>query len=301
MIHFIRPCFFLLFLPLTYLCYQTLHYKIRSHAWRNICDPHLLPALFQQQTHQQPWATFSLLLSLAFGIIAATGPAWQRLSTPLFQSSTAKIILLDSSKNMLAADLPPDRFQRARFIAEDLLHESHITPISFIAYTSEPFVLSPLTDDANTISTLLPTLTTDTPPVGGQNLAAAIQEAEQLCKQAAFSHAELLIMTGTPPNEEAIHAAEKLAAQGFSLSILPMIKNTPPPAFQRFATVGHGELLPLADPEQWLNHAEHHQKNLKHIKASFPRWRDEGRWFILPALLFLLPAFQRGWLRRIQS
>lgn len=301
MIHFIRPWFFLLLLPLCYLLYCAVKLKPTSRAWAAVCDPHLLQALFQHQGKSQKKAWFSLLFSLFFMILAGSGPAWQRLPTPLFQQHQPKLILLDTSKNMLAADLQPDRFQRALFVAEDLLHLPEITPIGFIAYTSEPFVVSPLTDDATTITSLLTTLNTDTPPVSGQNLALALKEAAALIRQAKFNTGAMLVMTGSAPDKAAIQEAATLHGQGFTLSILPILQGTPAPNdFQAFAQAGGGFQLTLASPQRWLTTLQQNQHALKRLKASFPRWKDEGRWFILPALFFLLPVFQRGWVRRIE-
>ena len=55
------------------------------------------------------------------------------------------------------------------------------------------------------------------------------------------------------------------------------------------------------DIEQWLAQGsleETFQENINHL---IPVWRDDGRWLLIPALLFLTPVFRRAWLMSIRS
>lgn len=74
------------------------------------------------------------------------------------------------------------------------------------------------------------------------------------------------------------------------------------PLFQRFADAGDGQLLrytsDASNLDQWIDASRQKQFALSK-DDDIPLWRDEGRWFLIPALLLLLPVFQRGWLQRI--
>jgi Ca-activated chloride channel family protein len=299
-LHFLRPWFLFGLLPTAYFIWRIWHHHPISNAWKNACDPHLLNALLEQQgPHQYKKITeWLLILSLSCMWIAAAGPAWKKIPLPIYASSSPKMIVLDSSKSMLAADLTPDRLQRAKFVIEDLLNLSLTPPIGMIAYTSEPFVVSPLTNDTQTISALLPSLDTDTPPIGGQNLASAIDHAAQIIKQANYNFGAILVLTGTPPDAQAVSMAAKLHQQGFTVSILHVALSSPAHAFTEFANAGGGINLSLSHLssalKQWLHVANRNQTQLSTQLNNIPRWQDEGRWFILPALLCLLPVFQRG-------
>ena len=68
---------------------------------------------------------------------------------------------------MLATDVKPTRIDRVRFKLEDLLNNFSEGETALIGYAGEAFVISPLTHDANTISTLLSGLHPNIMPVPG--------------------------------------------------------------------------------------------------------------------------------------
>lgn len=208
------------------------------------------------------------------------------------------------SDTMLTKDLSPDRLTRAKFKLHDLLAQKDVGQFALVVYTGEPFVVSPLTDDGQTIASLLSTLTPDIMPVTGQKLDSALIEASKLITQAGYQQGQILVLTANTPSAEAMETAKQLAGKGISSSIMPVKADTNlNPLYQRFANSGKGLLIPYSadssDLEQWINAS----RNIKNFELNdeddVPIWRDEGRWFLIPALLLLLPLFQRGWLQRV--
>lgn len=303
-LHIIRPWFLIGLLGVVILALLSKKPQFMLRSWKEVCDKPLLEALSKQaslsvSTRASLWP---LLCSLTFMIIAASGPAWQKLPTPSYTQDIPKLILFDISPNMLAADLQPNRFQRGLFVLHDLLSEPNISPIGLIAYTQEPFMVSPITQDAKTIQALLPSLSPDIAPVGGQNLAAALEEALIFFQQAHFQCGAMLVLTGNPPNTAAIDTAKKLQRKGCQISILPLTAYQGTlPDFQAFAQAGQGEILSLTNLHlnQWLKNVIAHAYHMKVARHHTPLWKDEGRWFLVLALLSLMPIFRRGWLRRL--
>jgi Ca-activated chloride channel homolog len=82
---------------------------------------------------------------------------------------------------MNAVDLPPSRLVRARFEVLDLLDAGREGQVALIAYGAEPFVVSPLTGDAETIAAQVPDLTTDLLPVRGPARADLALELAGSC------------------------------------------------------------------------------------------------------------------------
>jgi Ca-activated chloride channel homolog len=298
--HFLRPYFLLGLIPTCFLMWCVWKQRMTNGSWASICDPSLLQALIKQQprTQSTKFLIWLLLFSLCLLWIAASGPAWKKMPMPLYSESIPKMIVLDISKSMLAGDLPPDRLQRAKFVIQDLLQTPQVTPIGFIAYTQEPFTVSPLTEDTQTISALLPSLDSDTAPVGGQNLSLALKQASEIIQQAHFKYGAILVLTGTLPDTSAISQAEQLSQLGFRVSILPIVHSSQTKtAFKAFVQAGGGQLLSLSDSESlknWIHHANQGTSELRTQLKKIPLWQDEGRWFIIPALLLILPLFQRG-------
>lgn len=302
--HFLRPWWLLLMIPLAVLALSLWRQTPGLHAWNEICDPHLLAHLLQKKgTKKRKSALILILLSVFFAIISIAGPCWYKLPIPTYKLIQPRVVILDLSSSMMESDLTPNRLSRAKFKLHDLLKRKNIGQMGLLVFTSEPFVVSPLTDDGEIIASLLSTLAPDIMPVEGQKLSAALEEAEKLLQQAGYQQGQILVLTAETPSSESMDTARRLAAKGIFSSILPMkLGKDLNPLFQRFADFGHGQLLVYSsdssDLDQWL--AADNNTNLAiNNDDTVPLWRDEGPWFLIFALLFLLPVFQRGWLQRI--
>ncbi|RUR13835.1 VWA domain-containing protein [Legionella sp. km772] len=302
--HFLRPWWLLATLPFIGLLFFVLRQSAPLQGWSEICDKHLLAYLpHSEGAKKQKFALLGLVLSFLFMIIAIAGPAWHKLPVPTYKPVQARVLILDMSENMLNTDLSPNRLSRAKFKLHDLLARKEVGQFGLIAYTSEPFVVSPLTDDGQTISSLLSALTPEVMPVSGQKLETALDEANRLIKQAGYQQGQILVLTSDTPSTQAIATAKAIAADGVSSSILPIRADKDlNPLFQRFALAGDGSLLPYSpdseDLNAWLNKKQSGEF-VKNTHDEIPVWRDEGPWFLIPALLFFLPVFQRGWLQRL--
>lgn len=299
--HLIRPFWLLALLPLSALFWRLFHQTSPMTAWRQICDAHLLPYLIQSRRYSRRMTALLFLgISTLFMIISLAGPTWSRLPVPTYQPIQPRVVLLDMSHSMLSKDLHPDRLSRAKFKLHDLFQHKGVGQFGLVVYTGEPFVVSPLTDDGQTIDALLSSLTTDVMPVEGQQLTQALEQASQLISQAGFQHGQLLVLTGTSPSRESIAVAKACARMGIHTSIMPMISPKTPlnPLFQELADAGQGELIRFSDTstdlDLWLNAFNKRQEYTADRQNDMPVWQDQGRWFLIPALLFLLPVFRRG-------
>lgn len=305
--HFIRPEWLLAFIPLVGLFGWMRRNRPVVQAWSEICDPPLLSHLMQHQNQSSRTLSLSYLFaSAALMILSLSGPSWSRFPVPAYQPVHPHLLILDMSDTMLMDDLSPNRLSRAKFKLHDLFKRSDAGQFGLVVYSGEPFVVSPLTDDAKTIEALLSSLTADIMPVEGQRLDLALDEAEKLIQQAGFQQGDVLVLTAEIPSRAAINRAAAMARAGIHTSILPVMKKSPENVlYERFAKAGQGQLIPFSetskDLEQWLNQSQVTLKYQTHDSELIPVWRDEGRWFLIPALLLLLPVFRRGWLQRIHS
>ncbi|MHA3124150.1 vWA domain-containing protein [Legionella pneumophila] len=303
--HFLRPWCLLMIVPLLALVVIYWRQKPKLHAWEAVCDPHLLEHLLHSKGQSKRALSLSFLFfSILFMILSVSGPTWYKLPQSTYKPIQPRVLLLDMSDKMMLGDLSPNRLSRAKFKLHDLFTRKDIGQFGLIVFTGEPFVVSPLTDDGQTISSLLSTLTPDIMPIAGYNLDSALDEASQLIKQAGYDHGEILVLTAETPSSSAIGKAKKLAESGIFSSIMPIrADENLNPLFQRFANAGDGYLLVYSpdssDLEKWLNASQGKEKFALEKNEDIPLWRDEGRWFLIPALLLLLPVFQRGWMQRV--
>lgn len=303
--HFIRPFWLLALLPLAVLAVGLVWRAPITHAWSGVCDQHLLPFLIEVDGRAKRARPQLLLMASAlFMIISLAGPTWSRLDTPTFQKMQARVVLLDLSRDMLVTDLSPDRLSRAKFKLHDLFQHHDAGQLGLVVYTAMPFVISPLTEDGQTIDALLPSLTPSILPVEGHHLGRALSEGAQLIKQAGLETGQMLVLTARPPSRSAIRTAKALAKDGVYTSIIPVRDTkTAMPAFNQLAQAGKGLAIALqetdTDLNQWLSLSNQRSSFIEN-QQRFPVWRDQGRWFLIPALLFLLPTFRRGWLQRLK-
>lgn len=307
-LHFLRPWWLLTLAPLLILAAQLWRSNARLDAWSSVCDRHLLSHLIVSKgDNKRHVAILSLFLSALCLIISLAGPAFQKLPVPSYHRIQPRVLVLDMSDAMLERDLTPDRLTRAKFKLHDLFSRTDIGQTGLVVYTGEPFIVSPLTDDAQTIDSLLSSLTPDIMPVGGQKLDTALQQAGQLITQAGFNQGQILVLTAESPSSEAIKEAANLAKQSVFTSVMPVVGGNASinPLFQELANAGKGLVIPFSDNasdlEHWLNASSGGQQYNLDEQNLIPVWRDDGRWFLIPALLFLLPVFRRGWLQRIES
>lgn len=307
-LHFLRPWWLLALLPLLVLTAKLWRSNARLDAWASVCDSHLLSHLvLSKGESKRHMAVIFLFLSALCLLIGLTGPCWEKLPVPSYHRIEPRILVLDMSDSMLERDLSPDRLTRAKFKLHDLFSRSGLGQTGLVVYTGEPFIVSPLTEDAKTIDALLSSLTPDIMPVGGQKLDTALQQAGKLITQAGFNQGQILVLTAESPSSEAIHEAETLAKQGIMTSVMPVVGSNQPinPLFQALVKAGDGLLIPYtnnaSDLNPWLNASSGRQHYNLDEQNLIPVWRDEGRWFLIPALLFLLPVFRRGWLQRIET
>nr|HAT8714254.1 VWA domain-containing protein [Legionella jordanis] len=304
--HLLRPWWLLAFLPVFCLIWMLWRKPSQIEAWAAICDHHLLNKLLQSRGKNKKLGTLMLLLLCAsFMIIALSGPSWSRLPVPVYKQIQPRVLVLDMSDSMLAKDLAPDRLTRAKFKLHDILNNNHPGQFALLVYTGEPFIVAPLTDDAKTIDSLISTLTPDIMPVEGNRLDLALEQASQLISQAGFNHGQILVLTAERPNDESLALAKKLAQKQIYTSVMPIrASDDAEPLFQTLATAGAGKLINFNDDKQlakWLSLTKSNNDYHRSQQDNVSLWRDEGRWFILPALLFLFPLFRRGWLQRLSA
>ena len=306
-LHFLRPAWFFVLIPLVLLAYVLLRQKTLSHAWKTVCDQHLLPHLIQTEgLGAQKRALLYLLCAAFFMLLSLTGPTWKKLPTPTYHAVHPRLILLDLSSEMLADDLKPNRLTRAKFKLHDLFQYQNKGQFGLIVYTAEPFVVSPLTLDAQTIDALINQLEPSIMPVAGSNLAEALKEGKKLIQQSGAAYGDLLVLTGTSPSKAAINTAKKLSEAHIQTSILTLTASKKQSsAFKAFAKAGNGQNIPFShkekDIQQWLAEGSHEEIMQANLTNTVPVWRDDGRWFLIPVLLCLLPVFRRAWLMRIST
>ncbi len=300
--HFLRPSWFFS-LPLFLLFfYFILYKKERTNDLNKLCDAHLFSYMVKSKGISNKMGPVCLLfLVVLFMIIALAGPAWKKIELPTYHKIMPKVILLNTSQSMLKQNGNINDFELAKFKLHDLFDKPNLTQIGLLAYTEEPFLVSPLTEDAKTIDALLPSLTPQIMPIQGNNLKAALLESERIFTQAGFHQGQALILTNSAPTAQDISTAGELAKKGFFISIMPFgDTNDLSNVYQDLARKGKGQVLSsekVQSLDTWLKKGKVVQFNKSQQGVSL--FRDEGRWFVIPALLCLLFLFRKDLLAKV--
>jgi Ca-activated chloride channel family protein len=331
-IHLLRPYWLLAAVPALVLLVWLWRRPRALTLWERVVDAHLLPYLLVG-TDQRPvrWPLTLLGFGWLLAVLALAGPAWERLPQPLYTTSAAQVVVLDLSPSMNAADLRPSRLARARFEILDLLNAQGGGQTGLLAFGPEPFVVSPLTWDAQTIAAQVPNLTTDLLPVqGARNTARALAAAGELLARAGPHRGDIILVTdGLSAVSEVRVAVRALVEAGHRVSVLAVGTVAGAPAFVPGAALGDGGFAREAGgavsverlPEQDLREIADLGRG-RYVQAQpgdadtraladlgamqaeafedpalkSDQWREEGPWLLLVLLPLAALAFRRGWL-----
>jgi Ca-activated chloride channel family protein len=321
-LHFIRPIWLYL-LPLAVVVPWVWKQARRPAGdWARVCDPHLLRWLSIRQADDGRrsrsagyWlAGFALLLS----ILALAGPSWQKLPDTSFAARDARVIALDLSRSMLAEDLRPNRLTRARFRLADLLARTEEGQVGLISFAGDAYVVSPLTNDMNTIANLLPALQPEIIPVAGSRADRALEMAAALLERSGLSRGEILLVTDSASSADAA-MARRLRDEGIFTSVLAVGTSDGAPipsgsgfvsdragnvviarvdraGLQAVAEAGGGRYTELSanDLPDSLWGEPDGSEFARRDDALGERWKDAGPWLVLLLLPLALAGFRRG-------
>tara|TARA_B110000977_G_C11008897_1_gene466867 strand:+ start:141 stop:716 length:576 start_codon:yes stop_codon:yes gene_type:complete len=180
--HFLRPWWFLAIIPAVILVVYIYKNTKKTNTRANHCDSHLLEHVLIGQATR----TNKTLYPAYFGIIwcvaifALAGPTWRFKDVPVYQKSNSTVIALDVSQSMDTTDVSPTRLERAKYKILDVLKRIDEGQTGLVAFSSEAFVVSPLTSDTNTIENLVYVINSYIVPVKGHSILNAIKESSSL-------------------------------------------------------------------------------------------------------------------------
>ncbi len=320
--HFLRPLW-LIAIPLVWwMVFRLLSKWWRKGEWDKEVDPHLLEFLatspLQQKRRLLPWA---MCFAGTLLLLALAGPVWQKKSQPLLKKTQARVLVLDLSYSMLAADIKPTRIERARYKLEDLLNRFVEGETALVGYAGEAFVISPLTHDPLTISALLPGLHPNIMPVPGSRPELAVGLATELLNRSRATTGHIILITDGIEESE-ISAVIKnagsdrltilavgtesgspiaLPAGGFlkdknGAIVIPKLNMIP---LKKLVDQTQGELTVLSPDDQdvdtiisvetsAVNFVEDQQQRTADM------WNEEGPWLLLLVLPLTALLFRRG-------
>ncbi len=330
--HFLHPAWLFALIPLALLLWLSIKNHATSSAWEKVIDPNLLPVLLQGED-KSAGNLVKWLLAIGWFIttVALADPTWEKVPKPIFQTNTARVLVLDLSNSMLIKDLKPSRLARARFKIEDILSSQFLKnkegQTGLVVFAGDAFTVSPLTRDVATIRSLLKVLTPRLLPVQGSRVDLGLKKAHELLKQAGVQNGSvLLIADGISNKELALSEAKSLKKATHRLSVLgvgteeggqlrtrqgqTITVKLEREALQKLAQVGGGSYHSISNNNTDLNKLlkSASQKTGKIEKntdlvddilstdLNNEEWKSLGPYLVFLLLPLAALAFRKGWL-----
>ncbi|KEI35163.1 vWA domain-containing protein [Allofrancisella frigidaquae] len=330
MLHFLRPWWLLALIPALFTVVFLFRNSAKINSWAKYCDKHLLDHLLvgQESRIKKSLLPLGFLLLWGLAIVALAGPTWKFKETSVYQKSVSRVLTLDVSQSMDTTDVSPSRLERAKYKIFDILKRITEGQVGMVVFSSEAFVVSPLTSDAKTVENLVSVLNTGIVPVQGNDIAKALQKSAELISQAGATEGQIILITDSTPNEKAIEEAQTLSNNGITVDVYAI--GTPKggiakdkngnylkdeqgnigyfgvnlPQLQSLAKAGGGKLITLTanndDVKALLtsikNNTDAKKSELSSVNIF---WQDEGVYIIWILTILSALLFRRGFLERI--
>lgn len=319
-VHFERP-YWLILLPITLLLALFITAKSANKSTLNkVVDPRLMPHLVYRNSasNTNKWLG---LMAVSLCWIGLAGISWTKAPTTMFENTQKTVLVVDQSLSMYATDIKPNRQTQLKQTIRDLLEQSKEGDIALVAFAGEGFVISPFSQDRETITHFLLALDPIIMPTYGSNLTSGLEAALSLSTDNTLP-LRLIVLTDdiSEQDKTAIPALLKdkniqlnLIAVGTTNTTLIQLpdgqvlrkngKNvtpiTPIDELKNMTTALGGQFyqgrLTPQDIAQITNTSMDNQQTQKAQNKSI-HWIEQGHWFALPFLLWLGLQFRKGML-----
>lgn len=327
--HFFRPLW--LFLLIAALLTPMLLRKFRSSdsGWSRIIPPRLLTPLIRPSGSQSTGSgsgarspTLPLMMAIALLSVGLAGPSWRQAPTPLQQQDDSLVIVLNLSLSMLATDLEPDRLTLAKRKIRDILEAREGSLTALVVFSGDAHVVTPLTDDRQTIVGMLDVLNPVIMPATGNRADLGIKQGLNLLQQGAPGKGRLLLIADDLAERYQDDIRTTLNDSPYSLSTLVVgtAKGGPIPLADQGFIRDQGEIvITRADPASMEALAEAtggQSQSLTITNADIRaleirsedseewrdserdltvnRWQDDGYWLLWLVIPLALLGWRRG-------
>lgn len=237
--HFLRPEWFIALIPLMLLVILIRKTTAKQSGWQSVIPSHLYQYMVigKNELGAKP-PMWMLAFVWLMSVTALAGPTWERLPQPVYQLKMGHVIVIDMSLSMRATDMTPDRLTRAKYKAIDLVNAIGEGEMGLVAYAGDAFVISPLTEDAGNITTLLPSLSPEIMPVPGSDPLLGIESAAELLTNAGYNSGMIYWITDGIELEQQQELQKYVASIPFTVNALTVGTSEGAPIRQQ-----SGELL----------------------------------------------------------
>ena len=195
------PVFFVLFI---------ISIIVRKRSIQKFGDSDLLIQLMPSVSNSRPIIKFlTWMVILSFIITALAQPQFGSKLQTSKRKGAEIIIALDVSNSMMAEDIKPNRLERAKRAIAQLTERLRNDKLGLIVFAGQAYVQLPITTDYTSAKLFLNAITTNTVPLQGTAIGAAINMAvKSFSPNFEGSKAIIVITDGENHEDDAIGAAK---------------------------------------------------------------------------------------------
>ena len=161
------------------------------------------------------------LMGVILLAVAAARPGWGTKLVEEPVQSRDIMIVLDTSRSMLADDIKLTRLAHAKWWIRDLIKKSEGDRFGLICFAGMAEQNCPLTMEPDTFFSFLDDIDTETIPMGGTNVQLALEKAVESFKGAEGEHKAIVLLTdGDELDGESASILEKLKSTNIPVHVV---------------------------------------------------------------------------------
>ena len=190
----------------------------REKALTRLVAPALRRRLMPKTANLWGLQAWLMILGLALCLLAAARPQWGKSTEKFVERSRNVVVAIDVSRSMLAADVRPNRLERAKADVADLIDSLEGDRCALVAFRRTGVTLCPLTSDRGFLRSALEQMTPESAPRGETDLGSAIRAALDALDPAADDHNAIIVISdGGDLRGEALQNAEIAKKRGIPI------------------------------------------------------------------------------------
>jgi Ca-activated chloride channel family protein len=183
---------------------------IASNVWKTV-----IPGYNKKLSGRR---TALRVFALLFIGLALTRPQWGYKMEEVKHRGLDIIVVLDTSKSMMAADIRPNRLQQAQWAVRDFIRQLKGDRIGLVAFAGSSFLQCPVTIDYAAFTMMLNDLYAGIIPRGGTAIEQALETAaDSFETDSAADKVIILITDGEDHEGDPLKMIEKLNQQNIRL------------------------------------------------------------------------------------
>jgi Ca-activated chloride channel family protein len=196
-------------------------WRVKQKLIARFVQSRLLPTLTVGLSPARQKFRLALLLAAAAGVLLAlAGPQWGFTWEEATRRGLDIVVVVDTSRSMLAADMVPNRLEKARLAVFDLMRLAREDRLGLVPFAGDAFLQCPLTLDEQAFRQSVEALKVGIIQQGGTAISTAIRASVAAFGTNNSNHKVVVLFTDGEDHDadaETLGAAKQAAEAGVNI------------------------------------------------------------------------------------